>query len=114
MTQPETILWSRLKSKNIYGYKFRRQQPIFDYIIDFYCHELKLIVEVDGEIHALIENADSDKKRENMLRTNGYHILRFTNFDIHNDIETVIDKIKEYITTNLSPCQGDQRGSVNE
>jgi very-short-patch-repair endonuclease len=70
MTQPETILWSRLKSKNIYGYKFRRQQPIFDYIIDFYCHELKLIVEVDGEIHALIENADSDKKRENMLRTN--------------------------------------------
>jgi very-short-patch-repair endonuclease len=114
MTQPETILWSRLKSKNIYGYKFRRQQPIFDYIIDFYCHELKLIVEVDGEIHALIENADSDKKRENMLRTNGYHILRFTNFDIHNDIETVIDKIKEYITTNLSPFQGDQRESVNE
>lgn len=114
MTQPETILWSKLKSKNIYGYKFRRQQPIFDYIVDFFCHELKLIVEVDGEIHALIENADSDKKRENIFRTNGYHILRFTNFDIHNDIETVIDKIKEYITTNLSPYQGDRRGSMYE
>ena len=114
MTQPETILWSKLKSKNIYGYKFRRQQPIFDYIVDFYCHDLKLIVEVDGQIHALIENIDPDNKRENMLRANGYNILRFTNFDVYNDIETVIDKIKEYITTNLSPSQGDHRGSLNE
>jgi very-short-patch-repair endonuclease len=51
MTKAEIILWSRLRSKKVEGYKFRRQEPIFDYIVDFYCHELKLIIEVDGEIH---------------------------------------------------------------
>ena len=64
MTRAEIILWSRLRSKNIDGYKFRRQQPIFNYIVDFYCHELKLIIEVDGEIHSLSDKSESDMKRD--------------------------------------------------
>ncbi len=53
MTKAEIILWSRIRSKQINGYKFRRQYPVLDFIADFYCHELKLIIEVDGEVHTL-------------------------------------------------------------
>ncbi len=60
MTKAEIILWSRLRMRQVDGWKFRRQQPIFDYIVDFYCHELKLIIEVDGEIHTLPEQRKSD------------------------------------------------------
>ena len=111
MTLAEIILWSRLRSKKIDGYKFRRQQPIFDYVIDFYCHELKLIIEVDGEIHSLIEKTDSDTKRDKILKINGYHLIRLSNFEIETNIDATISKIKTFIKTNLSPFQGDHRGS---
>ncbi|MDO9581351.1 MAG: endonuclease domain-containing protein [Bacteroidales bacterium] len=114
MTVPEIILWSRLRSRKINSYKFRRQQPIFDYSVDFYCHELKFIIEVDGEIHSLPEKAESDLKRDKILKTNGYNILRLTNFEIETDPDAVITKIKSYITTNLSPSHGDHRGSNDE
>jgi very-short-patch-repair endonuclease len=114
MTVPEIILWSRLRSRKIISYKFRRQQPIFDYIVDFYCHDLKLIIEVDGEIHSHAENIDSDKKRENILKTNGYNILRYTNLDIETDLDSVIAGIKSFITTNLSPSHGDHSGENDE
>ena len=60
MTRAEKILWSRIREKKINGHKFRRQQPIFDYIVDFYCNDLKLIIEVDGEIHSLPEKTNYD------------------------------------------------------
>ena len=112
LTQAEVILWSRLRSKKVDGYKFRRQQPIFDYVVDFYCHELKLIIEVDGEIHSLIEKTDSDNKRNRILKTNGYHVLHLTNIEIETEPDSAITKIKAYINTNLSPSQGDHRGST--
>ena len=59
MTRAEIILWSRLRSRQINGYKFRRQQPLYDYIVDFYCHNLKLIIEVDGEMHSFLENKNT-------------------------------------------------------
>jgi very-short-patch-repair endonuclease len=108
MTTAEIILWSRLRSKQIDNYKFRRQQPIFDYIVDFYCHELRLIIEVDGEIHSLSENKDTDKKRDKILTINGYHIIRFSNLEIEIDIDFSISKIKSYIKTILFHCEGDQ------
>jgi very-short-patch-repair endonuclease len=112
MTLAEIILWSRLRSKKIDGYKFRRQQPIFEYVVDFYCHDLKLVIEVDGEIHSLSEKADSDKKREKILKINGYRILRLTNSEIEADIDSAIHKIKSYIKTNLSLSYRDDRGST--
>lgn len=111
MTRAEIILWSRLRSKKINGYKFRRQQPIFDYIVDFYCDELKLIIEVDGEIHSLNEKPKYDLKRDNILKINGYHITRLSNFEIETEINSTINKIISYISENLSPSQGDYRGS---
>jgi very-short-patch-repair endonuclease len=127
MTQAEVILWSRLRSKKIDSYKFRRRQPIFDYVVDFYCNELKLIVEVDGEIHSLSEKTDSDMKRDKTLKINGYHIIRLSNLEIETEIDSAISKIRLFITTkgpqgvkhmktnilkpDLSPSQGDHRGS---
>jgi very-short-patch-repair endonuclease len=112
MTVPEIILWSRLRLKKLDGYKFRRQQPIFDYIVDFYCNELRLIVEVDGEIHSLSENLDSDLKREKILKTNGYYIIRLSNFEVETDPDTAIIKIRSFISENLFPSQRDHRGSI--
>ena len=111
MTKAEIILWSRLRSKKIDGYKFRRQQPIFDYVVDFYCNELKLIIEVDGEIHSFPEKIESDKKRERLLTINGYHVLRLTNIDVETEIKSTIVKIRSFISLSLSPSQGDHRES---
>jgi very-short-patch-repair endonuclease len=111
MTKAEIILWSRLRSKQINGYKFRRQQPLLDYIVDFYCEDLKLIIEVDGEIHFLSEKINYDSKRNNMLKANGYNIIHLSNFEIETEINSTINKIISYISENLSPFQGDRRGS---
>ncbi len=97
MTKAEIILWSRLRSKQIYGYKFRRQQPIFEYIVDFYCHELKLIIEADGPVHEIEQMPDSDNTRDKILKINGYKIIRFTNHKIETELHTVIDDIKNFI-----------------
>ena len=111
MTKAEIILWSRLREKKINGYKFRRQQPIFDYIVDFYCNELKLIIEVDGEIHSLPEKTNYDLRRDNILKINGYHIIHLTNLEIETELDSTINKIIIYISEILSPFQGDYRGS---
>ena len=112
MTRAEIILWSRLRSKQVDGFKFRRQQPIFDYVIDFYCDKLKLIVEVDGEIHSFSDKIESDKKRDKILIINGYHIIRLSNLEIETEIDSAIIKIRSFIADNLSPSQGDRRGST--
>lgn len=111
MTRAEKILWSRLKEKKIDGYKFRRQQPIFNYIVDFYCNELKLIIEVDGEIHSLSEEIKYDSKRDKILKINGYNIIHLTNLEVETELDSTINKIVLYIKEILSPFQGDHRGS---
>ena len=108
MTRAESILWSRLRSKKINGYKFRRQQPIFDYITDFYCDELRFIIEVDGEIHS--DKKTSDLKRDNILRINEYHILHLTNLEIETNLSLAINKINSFISEILSPSQGGPQG----
>ena len=112
MTLAEIILWSRLRSKKVDGYKFRRQEPIYDYVVDFYCHELKLIIEVDGEIHTYAETSESDLKRDNILKINGYHIVRLSNREIETDVNAAVYKITSFIKTISSPSQGDHRGST--
>jgi very-short-patch-repair endonuclease len=110
MTLAEILLWSRIRSKQINGYKFRRQQPIFNYITDFYCHELKLIIEVDGEIHSLKRQVEFDENRDKILKLNGYHVFRLTNFEIEANLDSSVNKLKSYISTVMSPSQGDHRG----
>ncbi len=114
MTKAEIILWSRLRSKQVDGYKFRRQQPVFEYIADFYCHELKLIIEVDGGIHTLPEVYKSDIYRDKILKLNGYHVIRFENYEIETEIKESVERIRSLIAKIRSPIRGTTEGHHNE
>jgi len=83
------------------GFKFRRQAGIGCYIVDFYCHELKLIIEIDGGIHD--EQEQYDQRRENWLKRNGYHILRFKNENVMYDLDSALTKIKTFISSLTNP-----------
>src|SRR5689334_6836004 len=76
-TLAEEVLWGYLKSRPL-GYKFRRQHPYSVYILDFYCHKQKLVIEVDGSIHDLKEVKENDQQRQMILEANGLKVMRFT------------------------------------
>jgi very-short-patch-repair endonuclease len=86
-TPPEQLLWSVLRGRRLAGLKFRRQEMIEPYIVDFCCRELKLIVELDGMSHD--DKKKSDETREAWLRNQGYRIFRVTNWDVNEDLEAV-------------------------
>lgn len=91
-TREEILLWNQLKANKL-GKPFRRQFGIGPYIVDFYCHELKLIIELDGEYHNSEQQKDYDAERERFLHGNGYTILHFLNQTIHDNVQDVIKKI---------------------
>ncbi len=97
MTKAETVLWESLRNKRLNGLKFRRQHPISRFIVDFYCHKYKLVVELDGSIHNLPEVAENDKNREKELRDLGLYILRFTNDQVINDLAFVLQTITQQV-----------------
>lgn len=90
----EIILWNSLRNKRL-GKKFRRQFSIGPYIVDFYCTELKLIIELDGIQH--YENKEYDREKDNFMSAQGYCVLRFPNSVIQSDLQTVIELIQRYI-----------------
>lgn len=92
-TEAEKILWERLRNNQLKGYKFRRQHPISLFIADFYCHQLKLIIEIDGEYHHLPEQIEKDLERTQILESNGLQLIRFTNEEVQENLEDVIAKI---------------------
>jgi len=94
-TEPEKTLWELLRNKKLNGLKFRRQHPLGNYIADFYCHEKKLVIELDGAIHDTKENIDYDKRRTQQLNEEGIIVVRFRNEEVMTDIEAVIKKIRE-------------------
>ena len=102
MTLAELILWKKLKDKKLFKVKFRRQHPVNIFIVDFYCHEIKLVIEIDGEIHLddAIKNYDSGRTAE--LEKFGLKVARFSNDQIISNIDTVINKINNIIT-ELAP-----------
>ncbi len=95
MTETERIMWRRLRGRKLNGLKFRRQHPIDIFIADFYCHEKKLIVELDGGIHDTNEQKDYDDGRSFELEEKGFKILRFRNEEVTNGIDQVLIKIIE-------------------
>src|SRR5699024_1538378 len=97
MTKAEIILWSKLKGRGLLGYKFRRQHGIGDYIADFYCSKLKLVIEIDGESHYTNSGKTHDQKRTNYLEELGILVLRFTNPQVKQNLNGVIDHIITFI-----------------
>ena len=92
-TKAELVLWELLKGKQLENYKFRRQHIIGQYIADFVCLSHKLIIEVDGKIHQLPENKESDEIRTNWLESQGFRVIRFTNEQVLSDPENVLSEI---------------------
>lgn len=97
MTESEQKLWSVLRRKNIKGFRFRRQHPIGQFIADFYCHEAKLIIEVDGDIHKF-KQQEYDQGRTYELGNWGLKVVRFTNQQVMSDLDKVIQHIKENLS----------------
>jgi len=99
-TPAEAELWKYLNNNQM-GVKFRRQHIIERYIVDFYCVEKGLVIEVDGEIH--LNQIEEDKIREEVLKTLGCRILRFRNQEIFDEISSVLDRIREYLKKPPTP-----------
>jgi len=93
MTDAEKLLWSKLRAKQLKGRQFYRQRIIGDYIVDFYCPQANLIIELDGGQHYTDEGIKKDKMRDNYIREQGYKILRFSDREIFENLEGVIERI---------------------
>ena len=94
MTEAERILWSNLRMKSL-GLKFRRQHPINKYVWDFYCHEKRLSIELDGKYHNKESQKQHDRERTKYLNSVGIREIRFSNDQVKNNIEVVLTRIKE-------------------
>jgi len=95
MTLAEQKLWELLKEKQIQSLRFRAQHPIDIFIADFYCHSLKLVIEVDGGIHQSSEQIEYDIGREAEINHWGIKVIRFTNAEIEGEIDRVVDVIND-------------------
>jgi len=93
MTETEKKLWEYLKGKKMMGLRFRPQHPIFRFIADFYCHPVKLVIEIDGGIHKSRDQREYDINREDEINNLGIEIIRFKNEEIENDFQYVLEKI---------------------
>ena len=94
-TKSEILLWYHLKGKQIKGFDFHRQKPIMNYIVDFYCSELLLAIEIDGESH--YGNEEKDEKRQNEIERLGVSFLRFDDRDIYYNLDNVVKTIEEWV-----------------
>lgn len=98
-TFTEILLWNYLKKKQLLGYDFDRQRPIDNYIVDFYCKDLLLAIEIDGESH--YGNEEKDRIRDDKLRAFGITVLRFDDLEVRHNTEKVISEIELWIKEKL-------------
>jgi len=98
-TEAEELLWKKLRNRRFEGLKFRRQHPMSRFIVDFYCHEKMLVVEVDGGIHDVSEVKEHDEGREEELKNFGLTIIRFKNEEVMNNMNGVLEKLRVAINS---------------
>ena len=99
LTIAEAFLWKQLKNSQFEGKKFRRQQSIGPYIVDFYCPEEKLVIELDGEVHNNIISSDYDDKRTEYMEANGIRVIRFENKQLFESFDMVMEAIRQALNT---------------
>ncbi|UCD29337.1 MAG: DUF559 domain-containing protein [Planctomycetota bacterium] len=107
MPRAEVVLWSRLRRRQILGYKFRRQYSVGPYVLDFYCSEIKLAIEIDGDSHFGDGAEVRDAKRQLYIKSMGIEFLRFNNIYVFKNLDEVVDMIAETIINmkNNNPPQ---------
>ena len=96
-TKSEIFMWKKLKNKQLHGYNFNRQKPIDNYIVDFFCRELMLAIEIDGYTHQNEEVYEKDMTKEKKLNELGVNIIRFQDKDVFNDMDNVIRTLEIFI-----------------
>ena len=101
MTDAERLLWSKIKGRQVSGTRWYRQKPLKDFILDFYCHEAKLVIEVDGGQHFEEEGRLADKDRDEEIAHLGFQVLRFGNNEIFKNIEGVLMMVGTEIQKSL-------------
>ena len=97
MTNAERKLWPKIRRKQLKGVQFYRQKVIVNYIVDFYCHQAKLVIEVDGGQHFCKQGINTDLKRDTYLKELNLRVLRFSNYEVLKEIDCVVDKIYTYL-----------------
>ncbi|WP_420316991.1 endonuclease domain-containing protein [Ekhidna sp.] len=105
MTLSEVLLWQELKNKQL-GVRFSRQIPIDEFIVDFYCKDLMLAIEIDGNSHNNEDKPEKDRSRQKRLESLGILFLRFHDIDVKTKIKWVLNEIDHWIKTHPLPLQG--------
>ena len=100
MTAAEAMLWERLRANRLAGFHFRRQQVIDGFIVDFYCHAAKLVIEVDGPIHE--DQREYDTARDEVLMWRALRVVRFSNEAIENNLIDVLERIKSFLPLTIN------------
>lgn len=95
MTLAEILLWKEIKGKKVLGCDFHRQKPIDEYVVDFYCPRLKLVLEIDGDSHD--EKEELDKIRQEKLESKGLTVLRFWDLDVRANVDGIVEQLREWI-----------------
>ena len=112
MTMSEVLLWNELRNKQILGYDFDRQRPIDNYIVDFYCKELMLAIEIDGDTH--IYRYDYDDERQKTLEKLGVHFLRFDDLEVKRNMNNVLRVIEDWIIKKKPTPNPSREGSPED
>jgi imidazole glycerol-phosphate synthase subunit HisF len=100
MTEPEKILWSRIKGSQL-GCRFKSQYIMHGWIVDFYCPSYRLVIEVDGTHHNEPDQLIKDNFRDKIMIQSGYRVMRFTNYDVYNNLDRVLNIIKSHFSTRI-------------
>ena len=95
-TRAEVVLWQYLRNRQICGLKFRRQAPVSNYVLDFYCPQIKLCIELDGEVHNELHTSMHDEQRTNDLNALGITVLRYSNDVVLKNIEGILKSIESF------------------
>ena len=110
-TKAEKLFWDRVRNRKLGGFKIRRQHIINEMIVDFYCCQKRLIIEIDGPYHLLPEQQVLDLRRDHELMDHGYTVLRFTNAQIYYNLSSVLNTVLTYLLNSPSPAT---KGSAGE
>jgi very-short-patch-repair endonuclease len=111
MPSAESVLWSKLRRRQMLGYRFRRQYSVGTYVVDFYCAELRLAIEVDGDSHYQGGAPARDQDREEFIKSFGIDFLRFRNVEVFEQLSDVLDAIARRVLEAKPPCSPPLFGS---